>query len=78
MSLRRQFILAFVAFSVVISAVGGILSYGITRRALEEELDEKLLGVAWATAEVGLRGDELLLLEPGAGFFLLGLKSSFL
>ena len=65
MSLRRQFILAFVAFSVVVSAVGGAIAYQITKRALEAELDEKLIQVALATAEVGLRGDELLFLEPG-------------
>ncbi len=65
MSLRRQFILVFVAFSVVVSVVGGVLAYRNTRRALEEELDAGLLKVAWATAEVSLRSDELLFLGPG-------------
>lgn len=65
MSLRRQFILVFVAFSVVVSAVGGVLAYRNTSRALEKELDEKLIHVARATAEVGLQANELLFLNPG-------------
>lgn len=65
MSLRRQFVLVFVAFSVVVSVVGGALAYRMTKRTLEEELDTKLINVAWATSEVGLRADELLFLNPG-------------
>jgi len=65
MSLRRQFILVFVAFAVLIFGVGGVMAYRTTTRALEVELDEKLTRIAWAAAEVGLRADELLALEPG-------------
>jgi signal transduction histidine kinase len=64
-SLRRQFVLVFVAFSVAVSLVGGILAYRNTSGVLERQLDEKLLHVAWAAAEVGLRADELLSLRPG-------------
>jgi signal transduction histidine kinase len=65
MSLRRQFVIVFVAFSVIVSVVGGALAYQTTKRVLEGQLDEKLINVAWAAAEVGLRADELLFLEPG-------------
>ncbi len=65
MSLRRQFVLVFVAFSVIISGVGGVLAYRTTARTLEDELDEKLTKIAWAAAEVGFRADELLFLQPG-------------
>lgn len=65
MSLRRQFVLVFVAFAGVISGVGGILAYRTTTQTLEEELDEKLTKIAWAAAEVGFRADELLFLQPG-------------
>jgi signal transduction histidine kinase len=65
MSLRRQFILVFVAFSVVVSVVGGALAYQMISRVLETELDEKLINVAWATVEVGIAADELLFLAPG-------------
>lgn len=65
MSLRRQFVLVFVAFAVIISGAGGLLAYSITTRTLEEELDEKLINIAWAAAEVGFSADELLSLLPG-------------
>lgn len=65
MSLRRQFVLVFVAFSVVMSALGGALAYQTASRALERELDAKLLGVATAAAEVGLDAGRILGLRPG-------------
>jgi len=66
-SLRRQFVLVFVAFSVVVSGVGGILAYGNTSRVLERQLDDKLVQIALAAADVGFGGaaDELLSLLPG-------------
>jgi len=64
-SLRRQFVLVFLTFSVVVSVVGGGLAYRNTSRALERQLDDKLLRVAWAAADVGLGADELLSLRPG-------------
>lgn len=65
MSLRRQFVLVFVAFSVVVSAVGGGLAYRITSRTLERELDDKLTQVAGAAAEVGFSAENALLFRPG-------------
>jgi signal transduction histidine kinase len=66
-SLRRQFLLVFVAFSVVISGVGGVLAYRNTSRVLERQLDDKLVQIALTAVEVGLVGsaDELLSLLPG-------------
>ena len=65
MSLRRQYVLVFVAFSILVSAVGGGLAYRSTSRALEEELDRKLVEVAGAAADVGLSAQRLLALRPG-------------
>jgi signal transduction histidine kinase len=64
-SLRRQFVLVFVAFSVVMSALGGGLAYQTASRALERELDAKLVQVAGAAAEVGLTASSILALRPG-------------
>jgi signal transduction histidine kinase len=65
MSLRRQFILVFAAFAVVISVVGGVWAYRMTSRVLEAELDQKLIDVAWAAVEVGIQSDLILSLTPG-------------
>ncbi len=65
MSLRRQFVLVFVAFAVVVSGAGGGMAYRTTTRALERELDEKLVQIAWAAAEAGLTSDEVLSLRAG-------------
>jgi len=64
-SLRRQFVLVFVAFSVVVSVLGGTLAYRNTSVVLERQLDDKLVQVALAVADVGLPSDELLFLRPG-------------
>ncbi len=71
MNLRRRFALALVAFSLLLTLGGGTLVYRLTSRALEEELDEKLVWVAGAAAEVGLDGETLLNLRPGDEVFLL-------
>jgi signal transduction histidine kinase len=71
-SLRRQYLLVFVAFSVVLTALGGILAYTSTSQALEEELDRKLVQVAGAAADVGLSANLLLSFQPGeeeSGFY---------
>lgn len=65
MSLRRQYVLVFVAFSVLISALGGGLAFRSASAALEEELDRKLVQVAGAAADVGLSAELLLGLRPG-------------
>lgn len=65
MSLRRQFVLVFVAFSAILSAGGGYLAYRVASRELERELDAKLTQVAGAAAETGLRGEEIVNFQPG-------------
>ncbi len=65
MSLRRKFIFVFVAFSVGLTAVGGAMTWRAASGALETELDEKLVWVAGAAAEVGLQGQWVLELRPG-------------
>ena len=65
MSLRRQYVLVLVAFSVVLTALGGILAYTSTSRELEAELDRKLVQVAGAAADVGLSANYLLSFTPG-------------
>jgi signal transduction histidine kinase len=65
MSLRRRFVLALAAFSLLLAVAGGWFSWSATSRALERELDEKLMWVAGAAAEVGLQGNFALQLRPG-------------
>lgn len=65
MSLRRQYVLVFVAFSVLVSALGGGLAYRSASGALETELDRKLIQVASAVADAGLSAELLLGFRPG-------------
>lgn len=65
MSLRRQYVLVFVAFSILVSVLGGGLAYRSASRALEDELDRKLVQVAGAAADVGLSAQAVLGLRPG-------------
>ncbi len=65
MSLRRRFLVALVAFALLLAALGGWFSWTAASQALERELDEKLVWVAGAAAEVGLQGETLLQLRPG-------------
>ncbi len=65
MSLRRQFVLVFVAFSVVLSALGGTVAYRTASAAMEQELDDKLVQVGGAVAEISLRAEEIQTLRPG-------------
>ncbi len=65
LSLRRRFILVFVTFSLVVTATVGFVSWAIARRALDAELDERLIDVAGAAAETGLQSSLVLALEPG-------------
>lgn len=53
MSLRRRFVLVFVAFSLVLTAGGGWLAWHLTRGVLEGELEDKLLSVAGAAVATG-------------------------
>ena len=53
-------------FSLLVSALGGGLAYRSASRALEEELDRKLIAVARAAADVGFSSELLLEFPPGS------------
>jgi len=64
--LRNRFALFFVTFAVAISAGQGLLSYDASRRALEAELDRRLLDVAGVAGKLSFAAvDALLLLKRG-------------
>lgn len=63
MSLRRRFVFSLAGFSLLLAVAGGWFAWSVTSRALERELDQKLVWVAGAAAEVGLSGADALL--PG-------------
>lgn len=66
MTLRNRFTAFFVAFAVLISALGGLLSWSAAREALEQQLDRELLSAGELARESLFRADEvLLLLEEG-------------
>ncbi len=65
MSLRRKYVLILVGFSLVLTVAGGWMAWRLASGALESELDEKLVWVAGAAAEVGLRGEDVLALQEG-------------
>ncbi len=66
MTLRNRFTAFFVAFAVLISALGGVLTWNGARRALEEQLDRELLSAGELAKEALFRADDvLLLLEEG-------------
>ncbi len=58
MKLRHRFALVVVAFALAVAGVGGLFAHGVTTRALEEELDEKLLWTVGAVAETALPGSD--------------------
>ena len=62
MRLRNRFALFFVTFAVAICACEGWLSYNASRRALESELDRRLLDVAGVAGDLSFRTDDALLL----------------
>ncbi len=57
--------LVFVGFCLLLTLGGGWLAWRAASGALERELDEKLVWVAGAAAEVGLQANPLLALQPG-------------
>ena len=65
MSLRRKYILVFVGLCLLLTLGGGHLAWRAANGALENELDQKLVWVAGAAAEVGLQANPLLALQPG-------------
>ncbi len=65
MTIRRRFILVFGLFSVALATIFAWVSYGIARKSLEDQLDQSLIWIAGAAAEVGLQSSIALSLEPG-------------
>ncbi|NNF27385.1 MAG: HAMP domain-containing histidine kinase [Gemmatimonadetes bacterium] len=53
MTLRGRFVFTFVAFALLLTAAGGAVSFFFARAQIERELDEKLIAVAGAAADVG-------------------------
>ena len=64
-SLRRKFALVFVGFSLALTVGGGLWALHVTTRALESELDERLLSMAETTAGAALRGQEIFAFRRG-------------
>lgn len=62
MRLRNRFALFFVAFAVVISGLAGWLSWDLSRAALEEELDQKLLDIAGVAGTLAFGAAEALMI----------------
>ncbi len=65
MSIRRRYITVLVAFSLLLTLGGGMLSWRLTRGTLEQELDEKLAWVAGAAATVAWFDPSLVLALRG-------------
>jgi signal transduction histidine kinase len=65
MSLRQRFGLVLVAFALLLVFGGGFWGLRVTSQALEEELDDKLLWMAGATAAASLPGQDFVFLRPG-------------
>ena len=65
MSLRRQFIIVLVTFSVVLAVAGGWSTWLIVRADLEAEMDDKLRQVTGTAARVGFSTSGLAALRPG-------------
>lgn len=51
MTLRNRFAVLFVAFAVVITAIGGLLTWSAAKQTLEEQMDRGLLDVAHLVAD---------------------------
>ena len=64
-TLRGRFVLVFVTFSLFVTAAVGVVSWWIARRALEGELDRRLVLIAGVAAETGLQSSLVTALEPG-------------
>ena len=60
MRLRNRFAVFFVTFAMAISAFEGWLSYNASRRALEAEINRKVLDVAGVVGTVALANDDFL------------------
>ena len=65
MPLRRLYVLVLVGFAVIVTAASSGIALSVTSRALEDELDAKLLVAAGVAAETGFEARDLVLLGPG-------------
>ena len=65
MSLRREFMIVLVTFSVVLVGVGGWGTWQIVRAELEAEMEDKLQQVTGTAAQVGFSTSGLAALRPG-------------
>jgi signal transduction histidine kinase len=65
MNLRQRFALVLVGFALMLTVVGGAFASRTTTRALEAELDEKLLWMTGATARAALPGADFAFFRPG-------------
>lgn len=64
-SIRRRFVFLLGAFSVLLAALFGYVSWRVAGSALEAELDQRLVQVAGAVAKTQIDPDLLLFLNPG-------------
>jgi signal transduction histidine kinase len=65
MTLRRQFLVVFVTFAVVMAVAGGWAAWRVTSGALEREMDTRLRAVAGAFAGGALQAQYVLSIRPG-------------
>jgi signal transduction histidine kinase len=65
MSIRRQFVLALAAFAVLLGVLFGWIARRVSSRALEEELDRRLVEVAGAALATGFVGSDVSIFQPG-------------
>lgn len=65
MSLRQRFGFVFVGFTLLLVLSVGLWGLQTTTKALESELDEKLLWMAGSTAAASLPGQDFAFLRPG-------------
>ena len=65
MPLRRLYVLVLASFAVIFTATTSWLAFSVTNRALEDELDAKLLVTAGIAAETGFDPSILSVLGPG-------------
>ncbi|MEK9499766.1 sensor histidine kinase [Gaopeijia maritima] len=64
-SIRRRFVVLLAAFSVVLAALFGYMSWRVAGSALEAELDQRMVEVAGAMTKTQLDPDMLAMLQPG-------------
>lgn len=63
--MRRRYTVVLALFAVALAALFGLVAYQVARRALETELDQRLIWIAGGAVEVGLLPGLITQLEPG-------------